>query len=181
MTNTNTFLKGMDGELEVKRILNNIEGVKYIDNLYLQTVRGTCQIDFIVIAKSGIYVVEVKNITGEVFMNENDSLWKVRTINNSYTILNPILQNSRHILNLRRTIGLEGMYINLVVFPERSNLVGKSSNTTTYSGLYAIQNNKRDLLSDRDIEIIHKHLTALKDKNRPLSIKHNRNTKRFLR
>lgn len=177
---SDTFAKGMEGESEVKRILNNLEGVKYIENLYLETPNSTCQIDFIVISKKGIFVIEVKNITGTVLVNTNNSKWKVNTHSRNYSIINPILQNSRHILNLRKNISVDGIYHNVVVFSDKTNIINRTSEVMNFLDLYSIHKNKIDLLTDSDIKEIYKYLEQLKRTNMYLAVKHNRNAKKYI-
>lgn len=177
-----TFIKGMEGELEVKRILNNTEGIKYVENMYLESIRGTCQLDFVVIAKTGLYVVEVKNIVGTVHMNEELSKWKIVNMSYTYSILNPILQNSRHILNLRKALNTSDTLTNLVVFPDKTTLQGDVEEVKPFTHLYSITDlSKHQIYSTEEVDELYIRLTSMKETNRTLAIRHNRNTKRFLR
>ena len=71
--------KGERGEKKVSRIADrtfaNTTAVP-IKNLCLPWPDGrTAQIDELVIADSGIYVIEVKNYKGWIFGNENNQYW----------------------------------------------------------------------------------------------------------
>lgn len=71
--------KGTRGEREVSQIVawscygSNAIPIK---NLYLPWPDGsTAQIDELIIADSGIYVIEMKNYKGWIFGNENNKYW----------------------------------------------------------------------------------------------------------
>lgn len=54
------------------------------------------QIDHIAIAESGIFVIETKNFSGQIYGREYSSEWKQYLGNKSYPFANPIHQNFGH-------------------------------------------------------------------------------------
>lgn len=91
-------VKGMVGEDTVYRQLNSIKGKKYIlRNVYLPTYSGHTELDMILIHKTGIYAVEVKNYSGEVWGSLEEDQWKHALGDNVFMFYNPIKQNKGHI------------------------------------------------------------------------------------
>lgn len=87
---------GKIGEKEVKRVLRNLN-LYHIDNVYITHPYGTSEIDIVVLDKSGIYVLEVKNYSGKIFGSVDDKNWSAIYPNGSiYSFYNPILQNDSH-------------------------------------------------------------------------------------
>jgi len=106
------------------------------------------EIDLVVLHTSGIYVVEVKNLSGPVTGNDDQEYWKpfVKSTNengqstydqnfaikgfNNFGLYNPIRQNEYHILSLNALI--PGQYINKIIFSD-SMLVGTSRHPKIHS------------------------------------------------
>lgn len=118
--------KGQIGEKKVRNVL-----IKYavkdnylVDNLILNTKGNhrSTQIDHVLLTKKGIFVVETKNFGGKVYGSINNKEWtqvlaygKIKN-----TFLNPIFQNKTHLLALRKVLGSDVNYINLVVFVQNN-------------------------------------------------------------
>ena len=69
--------KGKRGEKKVHDILSQLPDEYYLlDDVVLKTQRGTTQIDHIVVSKYGIFAVETKNYSGEIYGDDNRQLWK---------------------------------------------------------------------------------------------------------
>lgn len=114
----------------------------------LNAINEYSEIDLVVLHTSGIYVVEVKNLSGPVTGNDDQEYWKpfVKSINengqstydqnfaikgiNKFGLYNPIRQNEYHILSLNAII--PGQYINKVIFSD-SMLVGASRHPKIHS------------------------------------------------
>lgn len=95
-----------------------------IKNLYLPWPDGkTSQIDEIIIASSGIYVIEMKNYKGWIFGNERNQYW-TQVLPDGYTgnslkyrLYNPIRQNASHIACIRKNLEhYDGPIHSLIVF-----------------------------------------------------------------
>lgn len=75
--------------------------------LYLEKQNGEfSQIDLVVLTSVGVIVFEVKDFSGWIYGNGNYSQWtKVLAYGkNKYRFYNPIMQNNRHIQELRKQI-----------------------------------------------------------------------------
>ena len=123
--------KGERGEQKVSRIVDractNTTAIP-IKNLYLPWPdSGTAQIDELIIADSGIYVIEMKNYKGWIFGNESNQYW-TQVLYTGYSgestknrLYNPIRQNASHISCIRKNIkGYKGPIHSLVVFGDEA-------------------------------------------------------------
>lgn len=113
---------GALGEQHVGHILGNnqIDKKYVINNLMIVNDGKSCQIDHVLISRTGIFVVETKNYSGRIYGSEDQKEWtqvlsygKVK-----YKFYNPIHQNKTHIYALSRIIGRNDCFISLIVFPK---------------------------------------------------------------
>jgi hypothetical protein len=132
--------KGKIGEQRVameldRELQRNSLDYKTLNDIMLQTDRGTVQIDHIVILPWGLLVVETKNFSGWIFGDENSKYWTQVIYNDKHRFYNPIKQNSGHIAVLKRVLGdfdnryWKLHYKSLIVFDNGCKL--KKINTTT--------------------------------------------------
>lgn len=140
-------------------------------DVYLPWPDGrTAQIDQIIIADSGIYILEVKNYKGWIFGNERNQYWTqvlttgIRGESIKNRLYNPIKQNATHINCIRRSIRDYTVPIHsVIVFSDESEF----KDVTYYSSdvyvvyqsrlkstLRDIDNQYKGMLSDEDIERI---------------------------
>ena len=151
--------KGERGEKKVSRIADrtfaNTTAVP-IKNLCLPWPDGrTAQIDELVIADSGIYVIEVKNFKGWIFGNENNQYWTqvlstgIRGESIKNRLYNPIRQNSSHIYCIKKNLkGYKGPIHSLIVFSDEAEFKDVTVNS---SGVYVLyQSNLRRVMHEID-------------------------------
>lgn len=92
--------KGKVGEKLVKRILSKLDPKSYyvLHNVTVYTEYGdTTQIDHIVIAETGVFVIETKNYEGWIYGNEKSARWKQGIFRKKSSFQNPFHQNYKHI------------------------------------------------------------------------------------
>ena len=135
--------QGNKGERKVSRITNwTWLGTKAVllRNLYLPWPDGkTSQIDELVIADSGIYVIEVKNYKGWIFGNESHQYW-MQVLPDGYTgkslknrLYNPVRQNASHISCVRKLLPeYEGPFHSLIVFGDNAEFKDLTVSPGTY-------------------------------------------------
>ena len=117
--------RGKRGEKQVRRIIGNtIEGKKYVINDYIiSTDNKSSQVDHIVINPYGIFVIETKNYSGQIYGSESQLEWtqvlKYGKVKNKF--YNPLKQNATHIYAIKNIIG---------AFPIRSLVVFVQNNTS---------------------------------------------------
>ncbi len=100
---------------------------------------STVQIDNLLIYRSGIYVIECKDLKGWVFGNDVNEEWTVTYYGGRYSnserhsFYNPIIQNEGHIRFINsRTVGMNVPIHNLVVFSNDCTLKNITNNTDAY-------------------------------------------------
>ena len=91
-------IKGLFGETKVKAgaglTLPSVLYQKY-HNVTLPTVNGTTQIDHVFVSEFGVFVVETKNIGGQIFGGEHDREWtKVFPGGQKHKFQNPLHQTT---------------------------------------------------------------------------------------
>ncbi len=151
--------KGERGERKVSRIADrafaNTTAVP-IKNLCLPWPDGrTAQIDELVIADSGIYVIEVKNYKGWIFGNEKNQYWTqvlstgIRGESIKNKLYNPIRQNNSHICCIKKNLKrYKGPIHSLIVFSDEAEFKDVIVNS---SGVYVLyQSNLRRIMHEID-------------------------------
>lgn len=95
--------KGNVGEQIVAAQLRELPGEKYmvLNDILLQTERGSVQIDHIVISVYGIFVIETKNYKGWIHGNEKSEYWTQSIYPHKTKFRNPIKQNWSHVYPLK--------------------------------------------------------------------------------
>jgi hypothetical protein len=88
------------------------------------SVNEYSEIDLIFFYYTGIYVLELKNYNGFVYGDMNKDNWTVGYKNNTkrttYEFLNPIMQNNKHIEDLKKVTEYD--YINHVIFSNKTQI-----------------------------------------------------------
>jgi hypothetical protein len=88
-----------------------------LNNVTLQTDIGTAQIDHLVVADTGIFVIETKHYSGWIFGDPNDSHWTQVIYRKKSRFQNPIRQNYGHVRALQSLFTLpDEAFIPVVVF-----------------------------------------------------------------
>lgn len=161
--------RGILGEFWVKRAIGKNElNVKYvINNITVVNEGKSCQIDHLIISRSGIFVIETKNYSGRIYGQENQREWtQVLAYGKSKKhFYNPILQNHTHIYHLSKIIGRNDCFISIVVFPKAKLM----TNNSGYVG--DIQNLKKVYKSGSNIVFTADELNDIY--NKLLDIKNN--------
>lgn len=147
-------LKGDKGESQVIEELSKIKDEQYlINNLILIGENGVShQFDHILIRHNGIFVIETKNYYGKIIGNSEDIYWEKHYLNKGKMkiekFMNPIKQNNAHIRFLKKILGRDIPFINIVVFVD---------NDVNDIGIYTVTNldnlNKRILLWEIDHDL----------------------------
>ena len=92
-------------------------------NLYIPARAGYTEIDALLLHQSGIYVLESKNLSGEIIGDLESERWNQHlNANTEHTFHNPIRQNIGHILALEHFLKIrheQAHFISFVVFSDR--------------------------------------------------------------
>ena len=156
----NVYLKrpetrGKRGENNVKRIIGKtIENEQYvINNLILPHNETTTQIDHVVINHRGIFVIETKNYSGDIYGAENQREWTQvlangRTQNKLY---NPLKQNATHIYCIKQIVGSLPIH-SLVVFVQNNTQHIYANNVIPLSLLKRALQSGNDYITEQQMK-----------------------------
>ena len=113
--------KGARGERKVQRKIAKLISVngdfRVFNNLTLETPDGTTQIDHIILSRSGVFVVETKNLMGWIFGDEKQKQWTQVIYGKKYRFQNPLHQNYKHTKAIQNLLGIKkNQILSVVVF-----------------------------------------------------------------
>ena len=157
--------RGKRGENRVKRVIGDtIENEQYVINDLIIFNNGkTSQIDHIVINPRGVFVIETKNYSGEIYGSENQREWtQVLAYGNiKNKLYNPLKQNATHIYNVKKIIG--NLHIrSLVVFVQNNTNHIDANNVIPLSALNSILRSGENILTVEQMQTAYKLLLANK-------------------
>ena len=133
--------RGKRGENQVKWVIGEtIKNEQYVINDFILSNNGsTSQIDHVVINPRGVFVIETKNYSGEIYGSENQREWtqvlaygKVKN-----KVYNPIKQNATHVYNVKKIIGNLPIH-SLIVFVQNNTYHIDANNVIPLSALKRI-------------------------------------------
>jgi hypothetical protein len=171
---------GKCGEKKVSRALSNLDTLRYknLNDVLIRTSKGSCQIDHLVFSRSGIFIIETKNLTGWIHGNESSTTWTQTLYRYKKRFYNPILQNQSHVRALRGILKHSDQipFYPIVVFVGSG--VMKNVNVTS-PVIYVnelvnlIESTGSDVLSTEQVESLFEHVQRnrlLEAKDRKLHI-----------
>jgi hypothetical protein len=86
-----------------------------LNNVTFRTENGSSQIDHLLIADTGIFIIETKHYSGWIFGHPNDQYWTQTIYHNKSKFLNPILQNYGHVKVVQSLFALPGDNFHAIV------------------------------------------------------------------
>ena len=114
------FTKGVWGELLVSLSLKLLPKRRYhvFNNLTIEVLDGTSQIDHLVVSRFGVFVVETKFYSGKIYGRPGDKQWtQFFSKSKKFQFQNPVRQNYRHIKCLEELTGFdESIHRSIVCF-----------------------------------------------------------------
>lgn len=119
------IIRGYIGEWRVKKELDKLpEGYESLHDLMISVDGKMSQIDHIVIATTGIFIIETKNLTGIVYGKIRQKNWvQYQSKHHKRQFQNPLHQNYGHMKQLASVLEREESdFETLVVFNERVKL-----------------------------------------------------------
>ncbi len=177
MSNTNGFQKGEEGEASVLSVLNRTEDIYFFHNLYVKTREkkgNICQIDFVVLTTRDFFVLEVKNISGDVTGSLSQRYWETVLGRKTYRFYNPVLQNSLHINTLKSILPNNILFTNLVLFGDNSRLYNVPRNVKHFGDLFFELRKGEEKYSLEYLEEIYNQIGEYKNENSRLNLEHYR-------
>ena len=156
-------VRGKRGENRVRKIIGKTqEDVRYVFNDYKIVDEGiSCQIDHILINQNGVFVIETKNYSGNIYGTDEQREWtqvlaygKVKN-----KIYNPVKQNNTHLYRIRKILPKEFPLVSIVVFVQNNTQHINSKVVIPLYSLYEqIEKNRGIALSSAKIEEAAKRL-----------------------
>lgn len=160
--------KGDLGELRVKLSLGkDIQSEKYVINDLLILVDSKShQIDHLIVRKSGIFVIETKNFSGQIYGQENQKEWTqvLAYGQEKHRFYNPILQNRSHIYALSKIIGRNDCFISIIVFPKADIMTKFDSYVGSISDMKRwLNQDRQEVFTSTEVEKIYAQLVEFKN------------------
>ncbi|MCU5577189.1 nuclease-related domain-containing protein [Bacillus wiedmannii] len=109
----------------VKRILGKLDPKSYyvLHDVTVHTEYGdTTQIDHIVIAETGVFVIETKNYEGWIYGSEKSARWTQGIFRKKSSFQNPFRQNYKHIKTIEWLIEKQLPCISIAAFHPKCSL-----------------------------------------------------------
>ena len=153
---------GQAGEDKVAETLKTIPDSRLMRNQYIPCGHGhTIEVDALLLTRKGIFVIEIKNISGKIVGSYRLNEWTVHLKGkrggkpSRYKIYNPIKQNARHLEAVARYLQVPpSTCTNLIVFTSRAELKKAPPNTNNFTitqetMLRSVMTRRLDGLSER--------------------------------
>ena len=127
--------KGEYGECAVATVLDKLpEEYLVFNDVYLENKGYSSQIDHVVISQYGVFVIETKNYSGDVYGREKAEHWTQYLNGEGYEFRNPILQNRSHELAIKNTLHIApSSIIPVVVFLGGADLHCNTTSAVLYT------------------------------------------------
>ena len=171
-------IKGEMAENEVATILSHFENenCRVIHGCLFEFADGnTTQIDHIIINQKGVYVIETKNYSGEIF-KINDKQWCHRNGRYENYFYSPVMQNENHIKAIMKKIGLNDKkyFHSIIAFSEKAQLPLVNHESVP---VIHIRDLGKELQKDSDVLITANSVNTIYN----AIIKANKNSKTYMR
>lgn len=172
--------RGFMGEFWVKTELNKLPKDKYIvlNDIMINSTKGSHRIDHTVISKYGIFVIEMKNYFGLITGDKYKDKWVQHLGKNKYYFNNPIHQNYGHIKALEELLQLDNeKFISIICISNQAKVKVKAKNVIQLDFLdMLIQSYNTEILSE-DLESIKRKIEQSNISNLKERKKHIKNIK----
>lgn len=154
--------KGRIGEAYIHDVLEQLpEEYNVLEDVILKKQDGTTtQIDHLVISKYGLFAIETKNYSGDIYGYENQKEWtQIIGYSSKTKFYNPIKQSNSHVYEIRKQLS-DWQYLKIipiVVFVGSADLSNVQADSHVIYGndlLSTIYGYKTIYLSDHDVENI---------------------------
>lgn len=112
-------VSGDYGEYLLSSVMKSLPSEFHVmDNVLLQTKKGSTQLDHVIVSPYGIFIIETKNHKGMIFGDCYGQVWtQVLPSRGRFTFYNPVFQNQGHIQNLANQIKIPIKYFaGIIVF-----------------------------------------------------------------
>lgn len=124
-----------------------------LDNVTLPFKDGTTQVDQIVVSRFGIFVVEIKNMSGLIFATASDRKWTQVLGRKKTSFLNPLKQNHMHMKALEGIGANSSWFVSVIAFMGNAKFKNPMPENVCMGGQYLsyIKSFKQPLLSEQEV------------------------------
>ena len=170
-------LRGNLGEYRVRKILAKLpnDTYKVINDLVVNGDRGLSQIDHVIVSIYGIFVIETKNMRGQIYGSSYSRQWTKYSYGWKLKFMNPIHQNYGHIKALESFLNVsEKCFYNIVVLAGDENLKFEAGKNVVYDDelFETVQRFKDILLTPAEVSEISQKLLGLKSNDKEVHKEH---------
>ena len=153
---------GVDGEKEVRKILKQLKNINVYSNVPIEYNHNKSEIDYLCVSDKGLFIIEVKNYSGDIKGKYDDTKWKQYKTKEVKEVKNPVkqLNHQMQILNaILKDCNVNTYIEGCVYFNKAKSIECKDNRIVTNSKvlLNRIQNQKQSL-SKAEIKKIMKAL-----------------------
>lgn len=165
------WFKGLFGEFLVRLTLRfSLDKKVYhsFHNVRLKTPDGSTQIDHIFVSEFGVFVIETKNMKGEIWGQEKDRTWTQKIFKRTYKFQNPLRQNYKHVKALESILDIPGEKLfSVIAFVGHSEFKKElPDHVTNLQGLATyIRSKQQRILSSSQVQDTIQTIKANKLKN----------------
>ncbi|TLS73678.1 NERD domain-containing protein [Mariprofundus erugo] len=160
------WVKGAIGRLLVSltaRLFLNDYAYQLISNVTVPDADGTIRIDYIVVSRFGIFVIEVMPAAGVIAGDEQQTLWKQQLGEHERWFANPLHESDSRIATLAASLQLpQALFFPLVVFVGDCSFSGSMPEQVSRDGnyVYYIRSKSELLLSPADVQDVTRQLSS---------------------
>jgi len=156
-----------------------------LKNVTIPIIEGTTQIDYVIVSRFGIFVIETKNMSGWIFGSEKDSQWTQSLAGGKkFKFQNPLRQNYKHTKCLADFLNIDHDKLHSVVmfWGDSTFKTDMPDNVLDKGYAHHIKSKTEVLFSDAEVEQIveaiktgrlprtwsthRKHVTSLKERHK---------------
>lgn len=155
-----TDRRGNEGESYIKSILGeSVHGERYIIHDYIfQKDYILTQIDHLVVNNCGIFVIETKNMVGNIFGNDTMDQWtQICDDGRVRNFENPVKQNEKHVNVLKSVLSDIPIY-SIVVFVQDNTENIQSDYVVPTFLLNRKINSEKPALNERQMKVVYESL-----------------------
>lgn len=148
--------RGKRGEDTVAKMLSQFDGTTFNNYIMVDENSKSHQIDHIYIGKQGIFVIETKNYSGDIYGTQEQKEWMqvLAGGNVKNTLYNPIKQNASHVYHIKNLLPKNVWVNSCVVFVQGNIAHIQADNVFTIRGLQSRIASSSDVLTNAEIENI---------------------------
>ncbi len=148
--------RGNRGENTVAKMLSRFDGITFNNYILVDKNNKSHQIDHIYVGRQGVFVIETKNYSGNIYGTQEQEEWTqvLAGGNIKNTLYNPVRQNGSHVYHIKNLLPKNIWVNSCVVFVQGNIAHIQADNVFTVRGLQNRITASPDMLSNTEIDNI---------------------------